>query len=334
MAASFDEVSQSCLERFLRYRIGDVRISRLIQKWLKAGVLEDGVVAVSDKGTGQGSVASPLLANVYLHYTFDLWAARWRRREATGDMIIVRFADDIVVGFEHEADARRFRDAMRERLREFALTLHPEKTRLIEFGRHAAVERARRGLGKPETFDFLGFTFICGKSRRGKFLLTRRTRRDRMRAKLAEIKDELRRRLHQPIPQQGAWLGQVVAGFFGYHAVPTNGRALQAFHHHVTDLWRRALRRRSQKDGSIWTRVGRLADDWLPKPRILYPWPEQRFAVKHPRWEPYAGAPPRTDLCGGHPVMGVPTAIESGHGAFFACCDAGWNDSHVRCQGF
>ena len=215
-------VSQDWLVRFVEHRIGDRRIIRLIRKWLKAGVLEDGVVTISEKGTGQGSVISPLLANVYLHYVFDLWAERWRRREATGDMIIVRYADDIVVGFEHEADARRFWDAMRERLEEFALSLHPDKTRLIEFGRHAAVRRAQRGLGKPETFNFLGFTLICGKSRRGNFLLKRKTRRDRMRAKLREIKEELRRRMHQPIPEQGQWLRQVVTGFFAYHAVPTN----------------------------------------------------------------------------------------------------------------
>jgi RNA-directed DNA polymerase len=186
----FDEVSQPWLLRFLDHRVGDPRIHRLVQKWLRAGVLEDEELVVSDKGTGQGSVASPLLANVYLHYAFDLWAGRWRRREATGDMIIVRYADDIVVGFEHEADARRFWDEMRTRLEAFSLTLHPEKTRLIEFGRLAADRRAQRGLGKPETFNFLGFTFICGKSRRGKFLLHRRTRRDRMQAKLAEIKGD------------------------------------------------------------------------------------------------------------------------------------------------
>ena len=180
----FDEINQQWLIRFLEHRIGDPRIIRLIQKWLKAGVLEDGVVTVSERGTGQGSVISPLLANIYLHYVFDLWAERWRRREATGDMIIVRYADDIIVGFEHEADARRFLDAMRERLQEFSLSLHPEKTRLIEFGRHAADNRERRGLGKPETFNFLGFIFICDKSRRGKFLIKRKTRRDRMRAKL------------------------------------------------------------------------------------------------------------------------------------------------------
>ena len=206
----------------MEHRIGDKRIIRLIQKWLKAGILEDGVVTVSDRGTGQGSVISPLLANIYLHYAFDLWAERWRRREATGDMIIVRYADDIIVGFEHEADARRFLDAMRERLGEFALSLHPDKTRLIEFGRFAAENRKRRGLGKPETFNFLGFTFICGKSRRGKFQIKRKTRRDRMRAKLQAIKQELRRRMHQPIPEQGKWLRQVVTGYFNYFAVPTN----------------------------------------------------------------------------------------------------------------
>jgi hypothetical protein len=177
---------------------------------------------------------------------------------------------------------------MRERLQEFALTLHPDKTRLIEFGRCAAVRRAQRGLGKPETFDFLGFTFICGQSRRGKFLLKRKTRRDRMRAKLRDVKEQLRRRMHQPIPAQGKWLQQIVIGFFAYHAVPTNARALAAFRYHVIELWRRTLRRRSQKDGTTWNRTAKLADDWLPKPRILHPWPDKRFAVRHPRWEPDA----------------------------------------------
>ena len=279
----FDGVSQSWLVRFVEHRVGDKRIIRLIQKWLKAGVLEDGIVTTSDKGTGQGSVISPLLANIYLHHVFDLWAKRWRRREATGEMIIVRYADDIVVGFEHEDDGRRFWDEMRARLQEYALTLHPEKTRLIEFGRHAAAKREKRGLGKPETFNFLGFTFICGKSRRGHFLIQRKSRRDRMQAKLKEIKDEMRRRMHQPIPEQGAWLKQVVTGFFAYHAVPTNARALKAFRYHVTDLWRRSLRRRSQKDHMTWTRITKLANDWLPTAQILHPWPEQRFAVKHPR---------------------------------------------------
>jgi len=287
----FDEVSQSWLERFLKHRIGDKRILRLIRKWLKAGVLEDGIVTVSDTGTGQGSVISPMLANVYLHYAIDLWAARWRRREATGDMIIVRYADDIVIGFEREADARRFWEALRERLEEFSLSLHPEKTRLIEFGRLAAVKRARRGLGKPETFNFLGFTFIAGRNTRGKFQLCRKTRRDRMQAKFKEIKEELRRRRHQSIPQQGAWLKQVVAGFFAYHAVPTNSRALRAFRIGVETLWWRSLRRRGQRDRTTWERMRKLVEGWLPEPRILHPWPSVRFAVKHPRWEPYAGKP-------------------------------------------
>jgi len=285
----FDTVSQEWLIRFVEHRIGDPRIIRLIRKWLQAGILEDGVVTVSDSGTGQGSVISPLLANIYLHYVLDLWVARWRRREATGDMVIVRYADDVVVGFEHETDARRFWEAMRERLQDFSLSLHPEKTRLIEFGRHAATTRKQRGLGKPETFNFLAF--ICGKSRRGNFLLKRKTRRDRMTAKLKEVKAELRQRMHQPIPQQGSWLRQVVTGFFTYHAVPTNFRALAAFRLHITRLWRRVLRRRSQKDGATWKRVEKLADAFLPKPRILHPWPSDRFAVNHPRWEPYAGKP-------------------------------------------
>jgi RNA-directed DNA polymerase len=275
----FDEVSQQWLIRFVEHRVGDRRIIRLIQKWLKAGVLEDGVVTVSDKGTGQGSVISPLLANVYLHYTFDLWAERWRRRQATGDMIIVRFADDIVVGFEHESDARRFWNAMRERLEEFSLSLHPGKTRLIEFGRHAADRRKQRGLGKPETFRFLGFVFICGRDRKGKFQLRRKSRRDRMRAKLREIKEELRRRMHQAIPEQGRWLAQVIRGYFAYHAVPTNFPALSAFRDHIKRLWLRTLRRRSQKDRFAWERMTKLANDFLPQPKILHPWPSVRFAV-------------------------------------------------------
>jgi RNA-directed DNA polymerase len=284
----FDEVSHEWLTRFVKHRIADPRVVRLILKWLKAGVLEDGVVTVGEKGTAQGSVISPLLANVYLHYVFDLWAERWRRLEATGDMIIVRYADDIVVGFQHESDARRFWDAMRERLREFALSLHPEKTRLIAFGRYAAERRDERGLGKPETFNFLGFTFICGKSHPGKFLLIRKSRRDRMTAKLKEVKEELRRHMHQPIPEQGHWLRQVVCGFFAYHAVPTNSRAIAAFRHHVVTLWRRTLKRRGQRDRTSWQRIARIAEDFLPPARILHPWPDVRFAVKHPRWEPSA----------------------------------------------
>ena len=279
----FDSVSQEWLVRFVEHRIGDNRIIRLIRKWLRAGILEDGTVTVSERGTGQGSVASPLLANIYLHYVFDLWAERWRRQEATGDMIIVRYADDLVLGFQHESDAHRFLDAMRARFEEFALSLHPDKTRLIEFGRHAAVRRARNGLGKPETFNFLGFTFICGRSRRGSFLLKRKSRRDRVRAKFKEIKEELRRRMHRPIPEQGSWLAQVVRGFFAYHAVPTNFEALGKFRLQIVRLWLRTLRRRSQRDRTTWTKMAKLAEDFLPKPKILHPWPDVRFAAKHPR---------------------------------------------------
>jgi RNA-directed DNA polymerase len=279
----FDTVNQQWLMRFVQHRVGDKRILRLLQKWLKAGVLEEGLVTASDTGTGQGSVISPLLSNVYLYYAFDLWAHRWRKREATGDTIIVRYADDIIVGFQHEADARRFWEAMRERLKRFALSLHPDKTRLIEFGRFAAANRERRGLGKPGTFNFLGFTFISGKSRAGKFLIHRTSRSDRVWSKLMEIKAELRRRMHQSIPEQAKWLGQVVRGWLNYHAVPTNSRALSAFRFHVVDLWRRTLRRRSNKDTTTWARMDRLGNDFLPKPIILHPWPNARFAVTHPR---------------------------------------------------
>jgi RNA-directed DNA polymerase len=279
----FDEISQEWLIRFVEHRIGDRRIIRLIQKWLKAGVLEDGIVTVGDRGTGQGTVISPLLANIYLHYALDLWAVRWRRREATGDMIIVRYADDFIVGFQHDSDARCFLDEMRERLREFALSLHPEKTRLIEFGRFAAERRKRRGLGKPETFNFLGFTFICGKTRAGKFQLQRKTRRDRMRTKLRMIKEEMWRRMHQPIPVQGKWLWHVVRGYFNYHAVPTNFRALVAFRTEIAKRWHRVLTRRSERTTLNWERMKRLIGEWLPRPRILHPWPDKRFAVSYPR---------------------------------------------------
>ena len=294
----FDTVDQQWLIRFVEHRIGDQRIIRLIHKWLKAGVLEEGAIRVSEQGTAQGAVISPLLANIYLHYALDLWAERYRRREATGDMTIVRYADDFIVGFEHEGEARRFLEALRERLKEFALSLHPEKTRLIEFGRHAEDNRRRHGLGKPETFSFLGFTFICGRSRRGKFQIRRKSRRDRMRAKLQAVKQELRRRMHQPVLEQRKWLRQVVTGYFNYHAVPTNGRALAAFRYFVIEHWKRTLRRRSQTDGMTWQRITRLVSDWLPKPHILHPWPRARFAVTHPRWEPYAGKP-HVRICAG-----------------------------------
>ena len=285
----FDTVSQEWVIKFVEHRIGDRRMIRLIQKWLMAGVLEDGVVTISEMGTGQGAVISPLLANIYLHYVLDLYAERWRRREAAGDMIIVRYADDFIVGFQHESDAKRFLDALRERLAEFALSLHPEKTRLIEFGRYAAQNRKRRGLGKPETFNFLGFIFICGKSRKGGFLIKRKTRRDRMRAKLKAVSQEMRRRMHHSLPSVGKWLGHVVKGYFNYHAVPTNIRALRTFRDEIVRRWRRTLCRRSDKGDIPWNGMKKIADDWLPQPHILHPWPNRRFAVRHPRWEPYAG---------------------------------------------
>jgi RNA-directed DNA polymerase len=271
------------LMRFLEHRIADRRLLRLIKLWLEAGVLEAGRIIASEEGTPQGAVISPVLANIYLHYVFDLWAHRWRRQQARGEVILVRYADDIVVGFEHEWEARRFQEALGERMEPFGLKLHPDKTRLLEFGRHAAARRARRGLGKPETFNFLGFTHICGRSRQGNFLLMRQTRRDRMRAKLRELKAELRKRMHHPIPAVGKWLGQVVRGYFQYHAVPTNGPRLAAFRFFVGRLWWRTLRRRSQRDGFSAKRLARLVKDWLPSPRILHPWPEVRFAVNHPR---------------------------------------------------
>ena len=285
----FDTVSQQRLIEFVERRIADRRMIRLIQKWLKVGVLEDGIVKRSDLGTGQGAVISPLLANIYLHYVLDLWTECWRRHEAKGDMIFVRYADDFIVGFQYENDAQRFLDAMRARLAEYGLSLHPEKTRLIEFGRFAAQNRKLRGLGKPETFNFLGFTFICGKSRRGRFLVKRKTRRDRMQAKLKAVKEELRQRMHWPIPELGKWLGHVVKGYFNYHAVPTNFHALRTFRDEIVWRWWRTLCRRSDRGTILRSAMEKLADAWLPPPLILHRWPRERFAVRYPRWEPYAG---------------------------------------------
>jgi group II intron reverse transcriptase/maturase len=288
IAAFFDTVSHDWLIRFVEHRIGDKRVIRLIRRWLKAGVLEDGKVETTEIGTPQGAVISPLLANIYLHYVFDLWAARWKRREAKGDMVIVRYADDIVVGFQHEAEAERFRAELTQRLADFALQLHPVKTHLIEFGRHAAANRRGRGLGKPEPFDFLGFTHICGRSRKGWFQLRRQSRRDRLRAKLREIRESLWANRHAPIDEQGSWLRDVMSGWFAYHAVPCNYPSLNLLRRGVIWHWRRSLRRRGQRDTTSWTDILRLAARWLPTPRILHPWPNQRSAVKHPRWEPDA----------------------------------------------
>jgi RNA-directed DNA polymerase len=299
IAGFFDAVDHEWMIRFVEHRVGDRRVIRLIRKWLKAGVSDEGRVAATDRGTPQGAVISPLLANIYLHYVFDLWAHQWRRRHARGQVILVRYADDIVVGFEHKADAERFWTDMKERMARFALTLHPDKTRLIEFGRFAASNRKRRGAGKPETFDFLGFTHICGRTRRGGFLLRRQSRRDRMRVKLREIKEELRRHRHASIPEQGGWLKRVIVGWYNYHAVPTNIAALSSLHHHVGNLWRRALQRRSQKDRTNRAKMRSTLDRWLPAPRVLHPWPRKRFAVNHPRWEPDALIGPVRFCAGG-----------------------------------
>lgn len=299
IAGFFDTVSHDWLIRFVEHRIGDQRVLRLIRKWLTVGVMEDGVVTPSEVGTPQGAVISPLLANIYLHYVFDLWAQQWRKRHARGNVILVRYADDIVAGFEHKADAERFLTELRQRMAEFALSLHPDKTRLIEFGRFAAANRKRRGLGKPETFNFLGFTHICGRTRKGYFQLRRRSRRDRMRSKLREVKMELNRRRHEPISKQGHWLKQVVTGWYNYHAVPTNGPALCAFRDRVAELWHRTLRRRSQKDRTSWDRMRQIAKQWLPVPNIRHPWPNRRFAVTHPRWEPDALIGPVRFCAGG-----------------------------------
>jgi len=276
----FGSLDHRWLLKFLEHRIADKRVLRLIQKWLAAGVIENGSWTGFDDGVPQGASASPLLANVYAHYVLDLWAHQWRTRHAHGDVVIVRWADDFVVGFEHRDDAQRFWAELRDRLTKFGLELHAEKTRLIEFGRHAARDRQARGLGKPETFKFLGFTHACDKTRKtGRFKLRRITDSKRMRAKLLAIKREMARRMHLPIPEQGAWLASVLRGHYGYYAVPDNIEALRAFREGIIRNWLRTLRRRSQKHRMSWQRMGLLADRWLPLPRILHPWPEQRFAA-------------------------------------------------------
>ena len=280
----FDTISHEWLVRFIEHRIGDTRLVRLIQKWLKVGVLEEGARVESVEGTPQGAVISPLLANIYLHYVYDLWAHQWRQRHATGDCVFVRYADDTVAGFENRSDAERFLADLRERLASFALTLHPEKTRLIEFGRHAAENRSRRGDGKPDTFDFLGFTHICGPTKDGQgFQLWRKSARKRMKAKIRAIEDELRRRMHDPLVEQGKWLSSVVRGFFAYHAVPNNFASISAFRYHVVVAWVRTLRRRSQRHRLPWERMQVHLERHIPKARVLHPWPEARFRVRHTR---------------------------------------------------
>ena len=273
----FTNLDHHWLMKFLEHRIADKRVLRLIGKWLAAGVIENGEWSETPVGSPQGASASPLLANVYLHYVLDLWVTWWRRHRAHGDVIIVRFADDFIVGFEHEDDAQRMLTDLRQRLAKFGLALHPDKTRLIEFGRHAARNRAARGLGKPETFDFLGFTHVCGKTMAGHFGLRRFTITKRLRAKLREVKTELLRRRHLPVPEQGRWLASVVRGYLVYYAVPGNSPAMNAFRTQATWHWYRALRRRSQRTRLNWERMNRLAKRWLPPVRVTHPWPSVRF---------------------------------------------------------
>jgi group II intron reverse transcriptase/maturase len=279
----FDSISHDWMLRFVQHRVADRRILRLIQKWLKAGVLEEGRWSETEMGTPQGAVISPLRANIYLHYVFDLWVQAWRKKHARGDMIVLRYADDTLLGFQHQAEADRFLESFRERLAKFGLELHPDKTRRIEFGRYAERDRKQRGEGKPETFDFLGFTHISGKNRRGFFTVKRRTVAKRLRAKLQEIKQQLPRRRHHPVAQTGKWLRSVVQGYFNYHAVPGNLDSLGTFRERLKRLWRRQLLHRSQRHHRRPSRLARLADRWLPQPRVLHPWPTQRFAASHPR---------------------------------------------------
>jgi group II intron reverse transcriptase/maturase len=276
----FAKLDQAWLMRFLEHRIADKRVLRLIQKWLSAGVIEDGNWSETIEGAPQGASVSPLLANVYLHYVFDCWVQQWRRRHACGDMVVTRFADDFVAGFQHRGDAKQFLHDLRERFAKFNLELHPDKTRLIEFGRFAASDRKERGHPKPETFDFLGFTHICGKTKDGRFWLRRVTIKKRLRAKLKQVKAELWRRRHLLVPEQGRWLASVVRGHLAYYAVPGNIDALSAFRDEVRRFWREALRRRSQRSRLTWERMSRIADRWLPPARIVHPHPSVRFAAR------------------------------------------------------
>ena len=280
IAGFFDAIDRQWLVKFIEHRIGDRRVVRLIQKWLNAGVLEEGKRIGSDTGTVQGSSISPLLANVYLHYVFDLWVQERRTQWAYGDVIVVRFADDAVLGFQHRGVAQRFLEDLRQRLAAFGLEWHRDKTRLLEFGPYAAQNRREAGVGKPETFNFLGFTHICAKKRsNGMFTVLRQTMRTRLQAKLKDVKDTLRRRLHDPIPEVGQWLASVVRGHGQYYGVPMNGPALGLFRFQVTWLWWRSLRRRSQKTKVTWERMKRLIDHWIPPTRICHPYPLRRLGV-------------------------------------------------------
>jgi RNA-directed DNA polymerase len=275
----FDAMIHDWLVKFIEHRIADQRVVRLIRKWLSAGVLEEGKRIESEMGSPQGASFSPLAANIYLHYVFDLWSHQWRRRHAQGDVRIVRYVDDMVVGFEKRHEAEQFLEALSQRFVDFGLDLHPTKTTLIEFGRFARERRQERGRGKPHTFNFLGFTHLCGRSRKGTFRIERRTMAQRFRAKLSEMKAELRRRRHQPVPNQGAWLRSVLLGHYRYYGVPFNFKALQRFQFEVSRLWQRSLSRRSQKGGVTWKRMRRLVSKWFPAVRLYHPYPQERFGV-------------------------------------------------------
>ena len=266
----------------LSIRIGDRRILRLIRKWLKAGIIEDGVWSQTHVGSPQGSSISPLLANVYLHYALDQWVNRWRQHHANGDVVIVRYADDFVLGFQNRSEAEACLAAMRDRLSEYGLTLHPEKTHLLEFGRFAAANRRRRGEGKPETFDFLGFTHVCGRTRGGRFTVYRLSMRKRLAATLRRVKEQLRQRMHRSVGEMGRWLRRVAQGWLRYHAVPGNSVRIRRFLHVLGKLWLKTLRRRSQRASRRWTwqRMERVLRKYLPTPRIQHPYPETRFRAR------------------------------------------------------
>ena len=277
--AFFDTLKHGWLVKFIEHRVADRRVVRLIQKWLKAGVLEDGKRMQSELGTVQGGSISPLLANIYLHYVLDLWVRQWRRKQARGDVVVVRFADDFVVGFEHREDGERFWSELKERLARFGLELHSEKTRLIEFGRRAEKDRQSRGEGKPESFNFLGFTHSCAKTRKGRFTVLRQTIRTRWQAKLRQIKAELHRRMHEPIPEMGTYVRAVLLGYMHYYAVPMNAVSVSNFRMAMGRIWWRVLKRRSQKNHLPWARMKRHVARWLPHTRICHPYPWVRFGV-------------------------------------------------------
>jgi group II intron reverse transcriptase/maturase len=281
----FDTINHVWLMKFVERRIADPRILRLIRKWLRAGVSEEGEWSRTEVGTPQGSVISPLLSNIYLHYVLDEWVSQWRKNQARGDVIIVRYADDAVMGFQYRHEAERFLAALRERFAEYGLELHNEKTRLIEFGRFAESNRAKRGEGKPETFNFLGFTHICSRTRKGdRFTIRRKTIAVRLRAKIKGVREAIMRKRHEPVPEQGAWLRSVVQGHFNYFAVPGNKKAIDAFRTEVIKAWLFALRRRSQKSMNLtWERIKRLVVKWIPTTKVQHPYPNERLCVNNPR---------------------------------------------------